>query len=53
MIIDSYRKSFLGLILSNNIVIQNLMDLFRLQQIDVCIIDILLLIISQFLFHNL
>ena len=53
MIVYSNRKCFLGLILSDYIVVQNCMDFLWFHQIDLRSKNIFLIVSSKFFFHDL
>ena len=53
MIVNSYGKCLLGIILSDHILIQDTVDLFRFQKVDPCFIICLMIIHTEFFFHDL
>ena len=53
MIVYRHRKHFLGVVLTDHIIIEDPVDLFRFQQVNVGVIILILAVASHFLFNNL
>ena len=53
MIVTSHRKCLLGIVLTNDIFIQDTVDLFRFQKVDPCFVICFMIIHIEFFFHDL
>ena len=53
MIVNSYRKCLLGIILADDIFVQNAVNLFRFQKVDPCFVICFMVIHIKFFFHDL